>query len=166
MKDYLINIEEIERSEIVELISNLDGLPLSKMKLSDLIFYKEKPILRGCGVYIFKYRGVPIYIGSCVSRSFIERVPSHLDIRKVGWFNSLLKIIIRLKLINCEGEFCDAHLIDAARLANSNVSVVLINFIEEKQREAITRLEDYLIREFKTKNRRPSLKRFNPTVLE
>lgn len=165
MREYLIHYEEIERENIIKIISTLNGLPLSEMKMTDLIFYREKPILRGCGVYVFKHKNIPIYVGSCVSRSFIERVPSHLDIRKVGWFNSLLKIIIKLKMIECEGEYCDEHLVNAAEFALKEVSIILINFKTYEQREAITRLEDYLIRELKTKNRKPSLKRFKTETI-
>jgi hypothetical protein len=35
------------------------------------------------------------YVGKCTSRSFIERIPSHLDQREWAWFNTLPKKIRR-----------------------------------------------------------------------
>jgi hypothetical protein len=35
------------------------------------------------------------YVGKCTSRSFIERIPAHLDQRDWAWFNTLPKKIMR-----------------------------------------------------------------------
>lgn len=164
INEYLFDADGLSTAIILEKIKNVKGLPLCDMKVSDLIFYNKEPIYRGCGVYVFKLKDEIVYVGSCVSRSFVERIPSHFDIRGVGWFNSLLRTIRKSILKKDVPRKDDAFLLDAARFAMSHMTVVLVNFIEVNSRELITRLEHELIDIFKTKNRKPSLKIFNLVV--
>ena len=67
------------------------GVPLSSITLRDLSVHNEG--LPSNGLYIF-YRTdgvlpVVMYVGKCTSRSFLERVPSHLESREECWFNTL-----------------------------------------------------------------------------
>ena len=97
--DYLINYNEIKDWKIVDIKSNLnkiEGLPLSECTISKLVFYKDKknkdkPILTGNGVYIFKKGEDYLYVGKCSSNCFVGRIPPHFDIRNTGWFNNFLK---------------------------------------------------------------------------
>jgi hypothetical protein len=67
------------------------GKPLHQVTLHDLaVFNRGMP---SNGIYIF-YRvdgAMPhvVYVGKCTSRSFLERIPSHLESREECWFNTL-----------------------------------------------------------------------------
>ncbi|MCW2119971.1 hypothetical protein [Flavobacterium sp. 7A] len=106
---------------------------MSDIKIKDLVFNRVdgKPIRTGCGVYIFKNSERTYYIGNCVARNFIERIPAHFDIRHVGWFNSLLKAIIKNKnilikdMISSEINY---ELENSAQFAFDNLNLILMNF--------------------------------------
>lgn len=92
--NYLINYCGIKDCFINQIKSKLDkinGLPLSECTISKLIFYNDETILTGNGVYIFKEDKKYLYVGKCSSKSFVERIPPHFDIRNTGWFNNFLK---------------------------------------------------------------------------
>ncbi len=100
---YLLNYNDIKNlkiSDIKKKIDTIEGLPLSECKISNLVFYNNKPILTGNGVYIFKNIQGYKYVGKCSSRSFTERIPAHFDIRNTGWFNNFLKRLVNIKLFN------------------------------------------------------------------
>ncbi len=67
------------------------GMPLNRITLRDLSVHNEG--LPSNGLYIF-YRSegvlpVVMYVGKCTSRSFLERIPAHLESREECWFNTL-----------------------------------------------------------------------------
>ena len=67
------------------------GVPLNRITLRDLSVHNEG--LPSNGLYIF-YRAegvlpVVMYVGKCTSRSFLERIPAHLESREECWFNTL-----------------------------------------------------------------------------
>lgn len=152
MLDYLLQYEDLKhidkddnQQQITDFIKNIPGKKLSELSLRDFVYYNGNPIYRGVGVYIFKSEERNYYVGSCIARSFIERIPAHLDIREVGWFNSLLKNIILnkeeyLKVLN------DENFEKAASFAFEEISLIMINFNYEKgnyeeMRNRITNLE-------------------------
>ena len=87
--DWLVNFQDISLlnlSTIKNDILKSNKIKLSDLKLIDLIYFKNKPILSGNGVYMFFDMNNCIYVGKCSSRSFIERIPDHLDMREIkGW---------------------------------------------------------------------------------
>jgi hypothetical protein len=97
MTQYIIEYEGQSVIELIKKINELNGLALSELKVMDLVFDRVtgNPIRTGNGVYIFKNSIQTFYIGNCVARNFVERIPAHFDIRHNGWFNSLLKAIIK-----------------------------------------------------------------------
>lgn len=149
--DYLIKYEDIKSMSIpalAEFILEKRGLSVSELTISHLIFYKGEPIYSGNGVYVFKTKEEVIYIGNCVARNFVERIPAHFDLRAGGWFNSLLKAVIKKKYKETVSE---ATLQKASREAISTYELILINFSNEefylngvKNKKAINRLEDLL----------------------
>jgi len=67
------------------------GVPLNRITLRDLSVHNDG--LPSNGLYIF-YQAegvlpVVMYVGKCTSRSFLERVPAHLESREECWFNTL-----------------------------------------------------------------------------
>ena len=67
------------------------GVPLTRITLRDLAVHNEG--LPSNGLYVF-YRAegvlpVVMYVGKCTSRSFLERIPAHLESREECWFNTL-----------------------------------------------------------------------------
>ena len=57
------------------------------------------------GLYFVFEEGALVYVGKSSSRSFVERIPAHLDIREDGWFNTLPKRVRDFKEI----PYDDAH---------------------------------------------------------
>lgn len=126
-RDYLLNAKDISGLTVRELYDRLksfNGIRVKDIKLSDLIFFEDEPIYSGNGVYVFKYQHEFIYVGSCVARNFIERIPAHFDLRHTGWFNSLLVSVCKRDLLPKKNE----HLTSAAKAIFDKASLVLINF--------------------------------------
>ena len=144
MNQHLINFTEIQNLSIEELINKLsqtDGIRLQDMKLKDFIFYNDDRITSGCGVYIFKNGTDFYYVGDCSSRSFIERIPCHFDTRPEAWMNTLVKHYTkRTNNLPIDNQ----NLGDSATHILNNFSVILINF-EERNPEKISKLERLLL---------------------
>ena len=69
------------------------GNPLHRITLKDLAVHNDG--LPANGLYIF-YRAegaspTVMYVGKCTSRSFLERIPAHLESKPECWFNTLTK---------------------------------------------------------------------------
>jgi len=151
--DYLIQYHDIKSFSIAalkELLLQKRGIPLSELKVLDLAFYKGEPIYSGNGVYIFKTKDRVIYVGDCIARNFVERIPGHFDLRPGGWFNSLLKSVIKKKY---KEEVTENTLIKAAKEAIEEYELILISYstVEfypppegKKNKKIVNRLEDLL----------------------
>ena len=147
MNKYYYEIEEILDHNPVSIcnwIKSTSGINLSELKVKDLVFQNGLPIMTGNGVYIFKENNIPLYVGNCISRNFVERIPAHFDVRSNGWFNSLLVTLIRRTYNRKSKEDkTDTNLSQSAKLAFENLDLVLINF-SKYDKSAIKKLEDYL----------------------
>ena len=129
MTKYLYEYKEIKNISIGEFISVIEkngGKRIIDLTISDLIFNEGKPIHTGCGVYLFVKDNRIFYVGKNSARCFVERIPSHFDIRKEGWFNRLLRLIAKVEID--EDENTDEGLRKAAKFAIDNFEVILINF--------------------------------------
>jgi hypothetical protein len=76
-----------------EVIESTPTKALSEVTIGELCSMSDYPN----GLY-FIFGGNPRelqYIGKCTSRSFIERIPSHLDQREWAWFNTLPKKLMK-----------------------------------------------------------------------
>lgn len=154
MKDYIIEYShEINDEHLESLIRSMPGMPLSQLKIKDLVFYQEKPIHSGNGVYVFK-RGEEIcYVGNCIARNFVERIPAHFDIRAGGWFHSLLVALIKKKYGKVPKT--NEKLQEAAEIAFTELSLILINFPNDiYNRISINNLENRLGNRLKPYNNR------------
>lgn len=158
MENYIINYNGQQLDAIVREINLLQGLPLSDLKIKDLVFngVDKLPIRSGCGVYIFKNSERTYYVGNCVARNFVERIPAHFDIRHVGWFNSLLKAIIKkdnILLKHLSSSEINLKLETSAQFAFENLNLILINF-PTYNKDQINNLENLLGKELKSVNTR------------
>ncbi|MCC9063755.1 hypothetical protein [Flavobacterium piscisymbiosum] len=125
--NYLITFRDNKTTEqFVDEINRIEGIALKDLKVRDLLYYNGEPIRSGIGVYIFKSKDKCYYVGNCVARCFAERIPAHFDLRKVGWFNTLLKTIIKNEF--ADKEITDDSLHIAAKFAFDNINLVLVNF--------------------------------------
>ncbi|MFC1513454.1 hypothetical protein ACFL5P_00420 [candidate division KSB1 bacterium] len=137
---YLYNFEKIKTRTISNFKKSLEksnGILVADLKVSDLIFHNKKAISTGHGIYIFKSSDEFLYVGKSSSRSFIERVPSHFDIRENSWFNTYLNRIIEFEYAT--------DLEDAARFA-LNTYLLIINFEEQANLEKHCSLLEKLLR--------------------
>jgi hypothetical protein len=78
---------------LLDAITNSSGKKVNQILLSDFILEEPNGYELNHGIYIFKKGTENIYIGKASSRPFIERVPAHLDIRRNGWMNNMLKYL-------------------------------------------------------------------------
>ncbi len=157
--EYLINYEnatitDIDIDSLIIEIKSILGIPLKDLKVSDLVFYDNEDIKSGNGVYIFKSEEKIYYVGNCYARNFVERIPAHFDIRHNGWFNSLLKAIIKDKYgkvkLTPENEYL---LSESAKFAFENLSLIIINF-KIWNKDNINKLESVLGKTLKPINNR------------
>jgi hypothetical protein len=154
--NYLITYDDAKSiQQFVDEIKIIEGIPLKDLKVKDLLYYNGEPIRSGIGVYIFKSKDKCYYVGNCVARCFAERIPAHFDLRKVGWFNTLLKTIIKNKFQ--DKEITDDSLHIAAKFAFENLSLVLVNFEYcpnySDQKKRINNLEKHLGEALKSYNK-------------
>ena len=142
--EYLLNVNDLTDltiTQVVEKLKSTSGIKLKTCTIADLVFFGENPIYSGNGVYVFKENDDFIYVGNCVARNFIERIPAHFDVRAGGWFNSLLVNIIKKKYN--KQEKTDELLEEAAKHALENYSLILINYTDS-WKESISKLETTL----------------------
>lgn len=113
---------KIKGKNVAELKACLleNGKKLSNITIFDLIDRD----CSGIGVYIFHDKKDTFYIGKSSSRCFVERIPSHFDVRETGWFNTLLK---RLR----DMQYADS-LYNAATYVKDNLYLTII-YVDDKQ---------------------------------
>jgi hypothetical protein len=147
LNKYYYELNEIldhNPNSICDWIKSTSGIKLSELKVKDLVFHNGLPIRTGNGVYIFKENDIPLYVGNCVARNFVERIPAHFDVRQNGWFNSLLVTLIKRTFNRkSKDDKTDDNLSQSAKLAFEKLDLVLINF-SNYDKLAINILEDYL----------------------
>jgi hypothetical protein len=89
---------------------------LGGLTLADLVPYSE--VHRRAGLYVVFDQGVPVYVGSCRSQSFLVRLPAHLAAFEGDYMNTLAKVQRRL---GPDG----GGLVDAAQQVATGCSVLL-----------------------------------------
>ncbi|MGQ9705622.1 MAG: hypothetical protein ACUVWP_01285, partial [bacterium] len=123
-KKFILNFKKIKKVKLKNFKENYKNckIKLNGLKLKQLII---KP---GIGVYIFYKDNEIEYIGRNSSKCFVERIPSHFDIRKKGWFNQILKNYCEeLNNIN-KDDIIDENLENASNEIIKNYSIQIINF--------------------------------------
>lgn len=74
--------------EIIMSVSSAPGIRLADIRFGDLLIERKSPN----GLYVlFNEHGQCSYIGKAGSRTLLERVASHFDLRENSWLNSFLR---------------------------------------------------------------------------
>lgn len=74
-------------------ITTLPGVKIRDLKLTDLVL----PANQCNGIYFFvNPNDDVIYVGKASSRSFVERIGGHFDLRAGNWFSSFLRAHARI----------------------------------------------------------------------
>ncbi len=139
--NYYIIFEQIinfKLNDVEMLIRKADKKKISDIKLIDFIYFNGKPISTGNGIYAFwKGDNTCLYIGRAKARSFIERIPSHFDLRESAWFNTYLMKLVKYKYANYLGN---------AAIYSLDTALSLINFEEKDNLEAYCNKFEKLMR--------------------
>lgn len=112
------------------MILQCKAMKIEELKVFDLVMVNGKPIVTGNGIYVVHSGDSIEYIGKATSRSFVERFPSHFDVRDDAWFNTLIK---KVKAKRNEKDVYK-HL--------GGMYVVLINVDNKKMLSGVAGLED------------------------
>ena len=69
------------------------GTPLKAITMKDLAIHNEGYPSNGLYIFYDSSGVIPAvrYVGKCTSRSFLERIPAHLESRAECWFSTLTK---------------------------------------------------------------------------
>ncbi|MCD6501101.1 hypothetical protein J7L01_00735 [bacterium] len=161
-KELFIKFEDIVNGnkENIEKELRQAAKRLSKITLKDMVMTGNIVESEINGVYVFlDGKKEIIYVGRCSSRSFIERIPSHLDPRKHAWFHSLLKAWLKRGKDNRQEETYENYKKALKNCFTNAYSVVLIQVEghfgniddeakrkseKEKYREKTSAIEKYL----------------------
>lgn len=84
--DYKFDFEDLSKKRlrvIKQQILNSNKIKINDLTLRHLIYFQNNPILFGNGVYLFFNNQKCIYVGKCSSRTFIQRIPAHLEMRDI-----------------------------------------------------------------------------------
>lgn len=81
------------RPSWVAKVKALPGVKIRDLKLTDLVL----PANQCNGIYFFvSPNGNVVYVGKASSRSFVERLGGHFDLRAGNWFSSFLRAHARI----------------------------------------------------------------------
>ncbi|MBO0329840.1 hypothetical protein [[Muricauda] lutisoli] len=161
MKDYLIDFEDhinLTVKQFIDLINKTEGIKLNQLKVKDLSYFNEQPILPGHGIYIFKTEEKILLIGKARSNSFTERISKHFDFRPKAWFNRLLFITCREHF---KKELTEENFKEASKYVFDNGSLILVNMKNPKQ---IDQFENILRGTTETLNKFKR-KRYNDNII-
>lgn len=139
---YLFDYTEVEKMTVrdfAETLMKTPGLPLSELRLRDLVYHGDKRIEPAAGVYFFKTDQEILYVGKCEKKSFVERIPDQLDGRRGAQFNVFPKLLVSEDKLNLQAKI-DATIIEAVDYAFANASLVLIHFQDVGQIPAFEKL--------------------------
>ena len=75
-------------TDLVSKIENIGGASIGELKITDLVLPAESCT----GIYFFLDENEQVvYVGKISSRSFLDRIAGHLDLRKSAFMNTILQ---------------------------------------------------------------------------
>ena len=88
---YDITLNPVPSDNILDLvrkIENIGGVSIGELKITDLVLPAESCT----GIYFFLDENEQVvYVGKISSRSFLDRIAGHLDLRKSAFMNTILQ---------------------------------------------------------------------------
>ena len=88
---YDITLNPVPSDNILDLVSkieNIGGVSIGELKITDLVLPAESCT----GIYFFLDENEQVvYVGKISSRSFLDRIAGHLDLRKSAFMNTILQ---------------------------------------------------------------------------
>ena len=144
--EHFILFKDVKNKKLVDvfsLIKKSKKIKIENIKLIDMIYMNQSLI----GVYIFfDSENQPIYVGKCSSRSFLERIASHFDLRESGFMNNFLSTLIEKNRRKSAKKITQKNL-QVAFMRALECKILFIEFpIEYKS--IISKFENILIRKF------------------
>lgn len=144
--EHFILFKDVKNKKLVDvfsLINKSKKIKIENLKLIDMIYMNQSLI----GVYIFfNSENQPIYVGKCSSRSFLERIASHFDLRVTGIMNNFLCALIQRNRMSSNKNITVKELQNAF-LRVLEYKILFIEFPKE-YKNIITRFETILISKF------------------
>ena len=144
--EHFILFKDVKNKKLVDvfsLINRSKKLKIENIKLIDMIYMKQSLI----GVYIFfNLENQPIYVGKCSSRSFLERIASHFDLRDSGFMNNFLCALIQKNRKRSPKKITQKDL-QKAFMSALECKILFIEF-PITYKSLITKFENILIRKF------------------
>jgi hypothetical protein len=123
---------------LIEQIRSQSGKKLNDVHLKDFILEGPKDCNLDHGIYIFKKDSEIRYVGKASSRSFIERVPAHLDVRGNSWMNTMLRYLA--------GDKKPDHYLEESLYAIEHFELLFVVFKNDAcTNENISEIERFLI---------------------
>lgn len=86
---------ELPFDQFCKKLGAIKGIPIASLTLRNLYQLNAKLTGHGHGVYLFYRKNTVRYIGKNSSRTYLERIPAHFDVRIKSWFNSYIRAAIR-----------------------------------------------------------------------
>jgi hypothetical protein len=147
MKKFALEFKNISTWTVGDLISQLKNRSQYKrsLKVLRVVDLVEQG---GNGIYAIFQNQKCLYVGKASSRSFVERIPAHLDTREIAWMNGLLKKRIQQKKNRKVKHFSKDELYSTFHEIADKATIVLVNYPtnSEYNKQRIRALEKLLIR--------------------
>lgn len=136
------DIKNLTIKELIDKILVTPKIVIKDIKLIDLIYDRQSLI----GVYvIFDPNGKPVYVGKTGSRSILERISAHYDLRPNGFMNTFLCALAGMK----KGRNGPQATSEDIKIAYDKSLDYKLVFVEIAEKSKITTLESILARELK-----------------
>lgn len=94
LSDFAIDFNKYRDLNFEQFLADIDKLPgklVCTISVLDLFSLNNAQNGFGHGVYLFFRDSQVRYVGKNSSRTFLERIPAHFDIRADSWFNTLVR---------------------------------------------------------------------------
>lgn len=135
-------IKNLTVKELIDEILSARKMIIRDIKLVDLIYDRQSLI----GIYvIFDQNDKPVYVGKTASRSILERISAHFDLRPNGFMNTFLCALAGMKKGRNRPQATD----DELKLAFDKSLNFKLVFVGIEERDKISKIESILARELK-----------------
>ena len=136
------DIKDLTIQELKDKVIITKKIVIKDIKLMDLIYERQSLI----GIYVFfDPNDKPVYVGKTGSRSILERISAHYDLRPSGFMNTFLCALAGMRKGRKEPQ---ANLEDLKIAFDKSLEYKLV-FVEISEKSKITTIESILARELR-----------------